>query len=397
MSTAQSLVPEVAIPAMADTSTTEEVAAPCATPLSTAAVITGMLRSARNVSDLIFSPGRPPQVEVSGQLYAVKVPGLTSLTPADTARIARDLIGENKVAAQALADEGAADLSYSIHGVGRFRTNIFRQRGSHAIVMRAIATRVPTFEELGLPDELRKVAQLKNGIVLVTGPTGSGKSSTLAAVIDLINSTKAEHIITIEDPIEFVHSHKKGTIHQRELHMDTFSFASALRAALRQAPKVILVGEMRDRETIDIALTAAETGHLVLSTLHTIDAAKTVERIIGSFPLSEQEAIRIRVAATFRYFIAQRLMPRKDGSGRVAAHEILKSTLRTKQYIEQGDKEGRSLLDAMRDGDTDGMQHFDRELERMMREGIISFGTAMQYATNPGNLRLSMADCAEEE
>lgn len=397
MSTAQSLVPSETDSVIAVTSTTEKVAAPPATPLSTDAVITGMLRSARNVSDLIFSPGRPPQVEVSGQLYAVKVPGLTSLTPADTARIAKDLIGDNKIAAQVLVDEGAADLSYSIHGIGRFRTNIFRQRGSHAIVMRAIATRVPTFEELGLPDEVRKVAQLKNGIVLVTGPTGSGKSSTLAAVIDLINSTKAEHIITIEDPIEFVHPHKKGTIHQRELHMDTFSFASALRAALRQAPKVILVGEMRDRETIDIALTAAETGHLVLSTLHTIDAAKTVERIIGSFPLSEQEAIRVRVAATFRYFIAQRLMPRKDGTGRIAAHEILKSTLRTRQYIEQGEKEGRSLLDAMRDGDTDGMQHFDGELERMMREGLISFGTAMQYATNPGNLRLSTSDCAEEE
>jgi twitching motility protein PilT len=300
------------------------------------------------------------------------------------------------VAAQTLADEGAADLSYSIPGVGRFRTNIFRQRGSHAIVMRAIATRVPTFEELGVPEELRKIAQLKNGIVLVTGPTGSGKSSTLAAVIDLINSTKAEHIITIEDPIEFVHSHKKATIHQRELHLDTFSFASALRAALRQAPKVILVGEMRDRETIDIALMAAETGHLVLSTLHTIDASKTVERIIGSFPLSEQEAIRIRVAATFRYFVAQRLMPRKDGTGRIAVHEVLKSTLRTRQYIEQGDKEDRSLLDAMMDGDTDGMQHFDGELERMVRQDLITFGTAMQYATNPGNLRLCLADCAEE-
>jgi twitching motility protein PilT len=366
-------------------------------PLTTSAVITGMLRSAKNVSDLIFSPGRPPQVEVSGQLFAVKVPGMNSLTPADTARIANDLLGQNKVAAQALQEDGATDISYSIPGVGRFRTNIFKQRGSHAIVMRAIASRVPTFDELGLPEELRNIATLKNGIVLVTGPTGSGKSSTLAAVIDLINSTKAEHIITIEDPIEFVHSHKMATIHQRELHLDTFSFASALRASLRQAPKVILVGEMRDRETIDIALTAAETGHLVLSTLHTIDAAKTVERIVGSFPLSEQEAIRIRVAATFRYFVAQRLLPRKDGNGRIAAHEILKSTLRTKQYIEQGEKEGRSLLDAMKDGDTDGMQHFDGELERMVRAGLVSLASAMQYATNPGNLRLQLADCSDSE
>jgi twitching motility protein PilT len=364
-------------------------------PIATSALIAGMLKSAKTVSDLIFSPGRPPQIEVTGRLLAVKVPGLEMLTPADTQRIANDLIGQNKIAAQTLKDEGAADLSYSIPGVGRFRTNIFRQRGTHAIVMRVIATKVPTFEELRVPEELKKIVELKNGIVLVTGPTGSGKSSTLAAVIDLINSTKAEHIITIEDPIEFVHPHKMATIHQRELHMDTFSFASALRAALRQAPKVILVGEMRDRDTIEIALTAAETGHLVLSTLHTIDAAKTVERIVGTFPLSEQETIRVRVAATFRYFVAQRLLPRKDGNGRIAVHEILKATLRTRQYIEQGEKEGKTLLDAMRDGDQDGMQHFDGELEKLVRGGEIDFRTAMQYATNAGNLRLILADLPE--
>ena len=366
-----------------------------APPLATSALIAGMLKSAKGVSDLIFSPGRPPQVEVTGRLLAVKVPGLEMLTPADTARIAADLIGTNKIAAQTLKDEGAADLSYSIPGVGRFRTNIFRQRGTHAIVMRVIATKIPSFEELRVPEELKKVAELKNGIVLVTGPTGSGKSSTLAAVIDLINATKAYHIITIEDPIEFVHPHKMATIHQRELHMDTFSFAAALRASLRQAPKVILVGEMRDRDTIEIALTAAETGHLVLSTLHTIDAAKTVERIVGTFPLSEQEAIRVRVAATFRYFVAQRLLPKKDGTGRVAVHEILKATLRTRQYIEQGEKEGKTLLDAMRDGDQEGMQHFDGELEKLVRNGTIDFHTAMQYATNAGNLRLILADLPE--
>ncbi len=356
-----------------------------------------MLKSAGNVSDLIFSPGRPPQVEISGRLVAVKVPGLETLAPADTARIATDLIGQNKIAAQTLKDEGATDLSYSIAGVGRFRTNIFRQRGTHAIVMRVIASKIPTFEELNLPEELKKIAELKNGIVLVTGPTGSGKSSTLAAVIDLINSTKPDHIITIEDPIEFVHAHKMGTIHQRELHLDTFSFSAALRAALRQAPKVILVGEMRDRETIEIALTAAETGHLVMSTLHTIDAAKTVERIVGTFPLSEQEAIRMRVAASFRYFVAQRLLPRKDGKGRIAVHEILKSTLRTKQYIEQGEQEGKTLLDCMRDGDQEGMQYFDGELENLVRNGLIGFETAMQYATNSGNLRLVLADLAEAQ
>ena len=371
--------------------------APNSSAMPTPVLIAGMLKSAGSVSDLIFSPGRPPQVEVSGRLVSVKVPGLETLAPADTACIAADLIGQNKIAAQTLKDEGAADLSYSIPGVGRFRTNIFRQRGTHAIVMRVIASKIPTFEELRLPEELKRIAELKNGIVLVTGPTGSGKSSTLAAVIDLINSTKADHIITIEDPIEFMHSHKMGTIHQRELHLDTFSFAAALRAALRQAPKVILVGEMRDRETIEIALTAAETGHLVLSTLHTIDASKTVERIVGTFPLSEQEAIRMRVAASFRYFVAQRLLPRKDGSGRIAVHEILKSTLRTKQYIEQGEQEGKTLLDCMHDGDQEGMQYFDGELEKLVRDEMISFETAMQYATNAGNLRLTLADLPEAQ
>jgi twitching motility protein PilT len=361
-------------------------------PISTPYLISAMVRAGKGVSDLIFSPGRLPQVEMTGSLVPVTVPGIGPLTPAQTAQIATDLIGTNRVAAQALKEEGSADLSYSIPQVGRFRTNIFRQRGTYAIVMRVIATKIPTFEELGLPDELRNIAELKTGLVLVTGPTGSGKSSTLAAIIDLINQHKAEHIITIEDPVEFVHTHKKATIHQRELHSDTFSFASALRAALRQAPKVILVGEMRDKETIEIALTAAETGHLVFSTLHTIDAAKTIERIIGVFPLSDQDAIRSRLAGCFRYFVAQRLLPRADGKGRIAALEILKATLRTRSYVEQGDSEGKSLLDAMRDGGLDGMQYFDGELENLVRSGVITFDTAMTYATNAGNFRLELAD-----
>ena len=275
--------------------------------------------------------------------------------------------------------------------------NVFQQRGTYAIVMRVIPPRVPTFAELNLPPQLGKVAELRNGIVLVTGPTGSGKSSTLAAIIDKINTDRAEHIITIEDPIEFLHRHKKATIHQRELHSDTPSFALALRAALRQAPKVILVGEMRDRETIEIALTAAETGHLVLSTLHTIDASKTVERIVGAFPLGDQQPVRRRLAASFRYFISQRLLPRKDGAGRVAAIEILKSTLRTRDYVERGEGEGKTLLDAMRDGGNDGMQHFDGELERLIREGVIDMRVGLAYSTNEGNLRLQLADLAEEQ
>ncbi len=229
------------------------------------------------------------------------------------------------------------------------------------------------------------------GIVLLTGPTGSGKSSTLAAIIDLINKQQSVHILTIEDPIEFLHVHQNCIVHQRELHSDTTSFALALRAALRQAPKVILVGEMRDRETIEIAMEAAETGHLVMSTLHTIDASKTVERIVGVFPLAEQHAIRNRLGKSFRYIVSQRLIPRKEG-GRVAAIEILKSTLRTREYVEKGEGEGKTLLDAMRVGQAEGMQHFDGEIEKLIRAGTIDFETGLGYATNPGNLRLELAD-----
>src|ERR1700675_3140608 len=358
----------------------------------TAQLITAMLKSHGHVSDLIFSPGRAPQIEVSGQLVELKFKGLECLSAQDTDNIARDLMGKNEHPIRKLEHEGSADLSYGVAGVGRFRVNIFRQRGSCAVVMRVIPDRIPGFEELNLPAKLRDIVQLRNGIVLVTGPTGSGKSSTLAAVIDKMNTDKAYHILTIEDPIEFLHRHKKATIHQRELHSDTPTFALALRAALRQAPKVILVGEMRDRETIEIALEAAETGHLVLSTLHTIDASKTVERIIGAFPMGEQQIIRNRLGKSFRAIISQRLIPRKDGSGRVAIVEILKSTLRTREYIEKGEQEGKTLLEAMADGDTDGMQHFDGEIEKLVRGGVLDMSTGLAYATNPGNLRLVLSD-----
>ena len=386
---------------MATTPTTApavpQPAAP-ATPaaaISTSALITTMVKFNARVSDLIISPHRPPQVELGGQL--VVVPGLPVLSAQDTARLAADLIGANKRAADFLKNDGACDTSYSIPDLARFRVNVFRQRGTYAIVMRTIPMVIPSFEDLKLPPQLKDIAALKNGIVLVTGPTGSGKSSTLAAVIRLINETKAYHIVTIEDPIEFMHPHGKSTIHQRELHSDTPTFALALRAALRQAPKVILVGEMRDRETIEIAMTASETGHLVFSTLHTIDAPKTVERIIGEFPVSEQTAIRNRLAQSFRYIVSQRLLSRKDGHGRVAAIEILKSTMRTRDYVQKGEKDGQSLHDAMKDGELEGMQHFDGVLEKMVREGIISKATALGYATNTGNLNLSLSDYEETE
>jgi len=318
------------------------------------------------------------------------------LRPEDTARIASDLVENNAQAAKTLQEQGACDLSFSLPERSRFRVNIFKQRGTFAIVMRVIATKIPTLAELNLPSALVEMAHLKNGIVLVTGPTGSGKSSTLAAIIDLINDTRAEHILTIEDPIEFLHQHKKATVHQRELHSDTPTFALALRAALRQAPKVILVGEMRDRETIEIALTAAEPGHLVFSTLHTIDASKTVDRIVGTFEAGDQQTIRTRLAASFRYFVSQRLIPVKAG-GRIAVLEILRSTMRTREYVERGENEGKTLLDAMRDGEMEGMQYFDGEIEKLIRNGTISYSTGLLYATNPGNLQVQLVGVSFDE
>jgi len=355
-----------------------------------------MLSVSKQVSDLIFSPGRPPQVELSGQLTPVKIQGIPILTPDATAQIAIDLIGKNKSAVEKLRTDGSCDISYSLRGMSRFRVNIFQQRGTCAIVMRVIPTDIPDFDTYNLPPQLAKITDLINGIVLVTGPTGSGKSSTLAAIINKINQQKAIHIVTIEDPIEFLHPHRKATIHQRELHSDTPSFALALRAALRQAPKVILVGEMRDKETIEIALEAAETGHLVFSTLHTVDASRTVERIIGVFPLGDQQAIKNRFAKAFRYVISQRLIP-KAGGGRVAAIEILISTLRTREYVEKGESEGKTLVDCMQDGTLDGMQHFDMVIEQMIRDHVLEPQVGLGYATNPGNLRLQLGDFFDDQ
>src|ERR1700738_1921655 len=370
-----------------------------ATPgsLNLAKVLQQMLEVSNKVSDLIFSPGRPPQVELVSKLQPVAIAGLEKLTPAQTYAIAKVIIGNHESSIESLEKLGSVDLSFGVPGLSRFRVNIFKQRGTYAIIMRVVPPRPPRFEDFNLPPQLREIVELKNGIVLVTGPTGSGKSSSLAAVIDLINETKFYHIVTIEDPIEFLHGHKNSTIHQRELHTDTPNFALALRAALRQAPKVILVGEMRDRETMEVALEAAETGHLVLSTLHTIDAAKTVERIIGVFPKNEEKIIRTRLAASFRYIVSQRLLPKQDGTGRIAAIEILRSTMRTREYVEKGESEGKSLLDAMRDGSNEGMQHFDQQIEILIRNGVVDFETGLTYATNAGNLRPELTDYLEDE
>src|ERR1700686_4137522 len=293
--------------------------------VATPALLAAMLRASDKISDLIFSPGRPPQVQVYGQMIPVQVPGLTFLTPDDTRHIAADLIGDNKQAITTLREHGACDISFGLPGLARFRVNIFIQRGSCAVVMRVIPSAIPDFASLRLPSHLTDIANLRDGIVLVTGPAGSGKSSTLAVLLDCINRERNYHIITIEDPIEFLHNHKNSTIHQRELHSDTPSFAHALRAALRQAPKVILVGEMRDRETIESVLEAAETGHLVLSSMNTMDAPKTIERIVSSFAPGEQQSTRERFAKSFRYIVCQRLLPKADRSGRIPVAEILKA------------------------------------------------------------------------
>jgi twitching motility protein PilT len=349
-----------------------------------------LLKGSAPISDLYFTPGKPPLAEINGKLVAAGTS--RALTPDDTKRIAFDLMGSNQHALENLKERGSCDVSYSLPSAHRFRVNVFVQRGAHAVVMRVIPAKVPDLDSLHLPTELNQIVHLRNGIVLVTGPTGSGKSSTLAAIIDKINRDQSYHVLTIEDPIEFLHSHKSCIVHQRELHSDTPSFALALRAALRQAPKVILVGEMRDKETIEIAMEAAETGHLVLSTLHTIDASKTVERIVGAFPMGEQHTLRNRLAKSFRYIISQRLVPRQDGAGRVAVIEILKSTLRTRDYVEKGESEGKTLLEAMNDGTQDGMQTFDGDIQRLIREGTLDMKTGLAYATNPNNLELELSD-----
>ncbi|PYS36015.1 MAG: twitching motility protein [Acidobacteria bacterium] len=353
-------------------------------------IIERMLLVSDKISDLNFSVGQLPQVEINGKLTPVQPLGLQKLTPYQTEIIAMTLLEENPEAAERLVETGTADLSYSLPSRARFRCNVFQQRGVYSIVMRVIPTDIPTLASLSLPPQLAEIADLRNGLVLLTGPTGSGKSSTLAAIIDIINESKHYHVVAIEDPIEYLHTHKNSTINQREVGHDTKDFPSALRAALRQAPKVILIGEMRDYETTEIALEAAETGHLVLSTLHTIDASKTVDRIIGLYPKNEEPVIRTRLAQTFRYIVSQRLIPRADFRGRIAAVEILRSTPRTREYIENGETEGKSLLEAMRDGKLDGMQDFDTVIKDLIERNIVTVEDGLGFATNQNNLLLSL-------
>lgn len=352
-------------------------------------LLEAMLDTAPNISDLNLSVGKLPQIEIDGTLHSVDHGALKKLLPYHTELVAMRLMRGKRDVINRLLKTGSTDLSYSLPSRTRFRVNIFAQRGSYSIVLRVIPSEIPTMDDLGLPTQLLEVCEDRNGIVLVTGPTGSGKSTTLASLINKMNEDMSIHIVTIEDPIEYLYPPKNATINQREVGADTTNFPLALRAALRQAPKVILVGEMRDVETISTALEASETGHLVLSTLHTIDASKTIDRIVGVFPKNEERQIRNRLSQSFKWIISQRLIP-KIGGGRVAVCEILRSSARTREYIQEGEREGKSLLDAMEAGSLEGMQTFDGELKRLIETGVVDQDVALSFSTNPMNLKLKL-------
>lgn len=347
-------------------------------------ILAKMLDSNDNVSDLNFTVGKPFQVENSGLLDEVEFdPPYGKLTPFQTEMIALNLIRGDRRLTENLIAEGSCDSSYELQGKARFRVNIFSQQGCYSIVMRKLETEIPTIQGMNLPDAFEQIAQEKNGIVLVTGATGSGKSTSLAAMLNAINEQKSVHVVTLEDPVEFVHPQKKSTFNQREMGTDFDNFANGLRAALRQAPKVILVGEMRDRETVEIALSAAETGHLVASTLHTVDAGQTINRILGMFPSEEEHQIRIRLADTVRWIVCQRLLP-KEGGGRVAAFEIMGSNLRVKDAILNGESEGKTFYEIIQAGKAFGMITFDDYIVELYQRGLVSEDTAKAYASNRG-------------
>lgn len=344
-------------------------------------ILTTMLESHGNISDLNITAGKSFQVESSGQLTQVPLePSISKITPFQAEIFAMNLINSDRRLTETLIREGSCDCSYFLVGKVRFRVNIFSQQGNYTAVLRKLETRIPSIEELQLPSHFGKVANEKNGLILVTGATGSGKSTTLAALLNKINDEKSIHIITLEDPVEFVHPHKQATFNQRELGSDFNAFSSGLRAALRQAPKVILVGEMRDRETVEIGMSAAETGHLVMSTLHTVDAGQTINRIIGMFSKEEEQQIRIRLAETVRWIICQRLLP-KVGGGRIALLEILSTSLRVKDTIINGESEGKTFYEIISQGEPYGMWTFDQHILKMLQEGQITEETAMAYAS----------------
>jgi len=345
-----------------------------------------MLESNVNISDLVLTVDKPFQVEAAGQLVPVEMePPFDKLTPFQTEIFALNIMNQDQRLIETLVREGSCDLSYELPGLARFRVNIFSQLGNYSIVLRKLESKIPSCAELGLPDAFYRIAAEKNGIVLVTGATGMGKTTSLAAVINEINENNSVHIITLEDPVEYTHSQKRATINQRELGRDFDTFANGLRAALRQAPKVILVGEMRDRESVEIALTAAETGHLVLSTLHTIDAGQTVNRILGMFAIDEENQIRTRLADSLRWIVCQRLMP-KVGGGRIAAFEAMGTSLRVRDIILHGESEGKTFHDIIQQGKAFGMITFDNCIVELYEKGLITEETARAYASNKSNV-----------
>jgi twitching motility protein PilT len=343
-----------------------------------------MLEFTRNVSDLNITVGKPFQVESSGQLIPVEFdPSFEELTPFQTEILALNLINNDSRLTEDLLREGSCDLSYALPGKARFRVNIFSQQRKFSIVLRRLETRIPSCADLDLPESFLKMATEKNGIILVTGATGSGKSTSLAAILNEINEHQAVHIVTLEDPVEYQHSHKRSTFNQREMGSDFDTFPNGLRAALRQAPKVVLVGEMRDRDTVEIGLNAAETGHLVLTTLHTVDAGQTINRILGMYNTEEENQVRIRLADSIRWVVCQRLLPR-IGGGRVAAFEIMGTNLRVKDTILHGESEGKTFYEIIQAGKAFGMTTFDDFIIQLYERGSISEETAMAYASRKG-------------
>ncbi|OLD57413.1 MAG: twitching motility protein [Acidobacteria bacterium 13_1_40CM_2_56_5] len=343
-----------------------------------------MLDSNRNVSDLNITADKPLQVESSGELVPVAIePPVEKLTPFQTETISLNIINRNRRLTEDLLQTGSCDCSYSLGQKARFRVNIFTQRGHYTIILRKLSTDIPSVDQLNLPPVFHTISKEKTGLVLVTGATGSGKSTTLAALLNELNETKSIHIVTLEDPVEFVHPQKKATFNQREMGNDFSTFAAGLRAALRQAPKVVLVGEMRDRETVEIGMSAAETGHLVMSTLHTINAGQTINRIVGMFDQAEEKQIRIRLAETVRWVVSQRLLP-KIGGGRVAALEIMGNNLRVKDSVEHGESEGKTFYEIIEASGSFGWKTFDMAMMELFEHGMITEETALLYCTNKG-------------
>lgn len=345
-------------------------------------IIARMLESKENISDLNIAVNRPFQVVSAGYLVPVSMDiPIKEITAYQAETFALRLINSDPRLLKTLVREGSCDFSYELADQARFRVNVFQQRGYYSTVMRKLGTHVPTIAELNLPEAFYQMSKGKNGIILFTGATGSGKTTSIAAILNQINEEEPVHVVTLEDPVEFVYVQRKATFNQRELGTDFDSFAHGLRAALRQAPNVILVGEMRDRETIDIGLSAAETGHLVFSSLHTVDAGQTINRIIGMFDKDEERQIRIRLADTIHWVVCQKLIPRVGG-GRVAVFEIMNNNIRVKDTILNGESEGKTFYEILDSGEAFNMQTFDKDILRRYEQGLITEETALAYASH---------------